>query len=204
VCVCVWGGGGGEGGGGGSGGGTHCRLTGAVTAPPTPRLAPHAACCATLCCDTLAHAHAPAPQGTYFLVADVSSLLRRGEDDVALCKRLTVEAGVTLIPISAFYASEARPHNLVRSGTSRMQRSACCGSRARVCGCVCVCVCVCVRMCYCTCRRRAIVSAHGMHHATQRRCMPPRRARPVLLRWLLMCAPQVLLLQGRREAGGGV
>ena len=53
-------------------------------------------------------------QGTYFLVADVSSLLRPGEDDVALCKRLTVEAGVTVIPLSAFYASGARPHHLVR------------------------------------------------------------------------------------------
>ncbi|KAF8065925.1 dapC [Scenedesmus sp. PABB004] len=53
-------------------------------------------------------------QGTYFLVADASSLLRPGEDDVALCKRLTAEAGVTLIPISAFYASDARPHHLVR------------------------------------------------------------------------------------------
>jgi aspartate/methionine/tyrosine aminotransferase len=53
-------------------------------------------------------------QGTYFLVADVSSWLRPGEDDVSLCKRLTAEAGVTLIPISAFYASDARPHHLVR------------------------------------------------------------------------------------------
>lgn len=53
-------------------------------------------------------------QGTYFLTADMSSMLKPGEDDVALCKRLTVEAGVTLIPLSAFYASDARPHNLVR------------------------------------------------------------------------------------------
>lgn len=53
-------------------------------------------------------------QGTYFLVADVSSLLRPGEDDVSLCKRLTAEAGVTLIPLSAFYASDQRPHHLVR------------------------------------------------------------------------------------------
>lgn len=40
--------------------------------------------------------------------------MRAGEDDVALCKRLTVEAGVTLIPVSAFYASDRRPHNYVR------------------------------------------------------------------------------------------
>jgi aspartate/methionine/tyrosine aminotransferase len=53
-------------------------------------------------------------QGTYFLTADMSSIMKPGEDDVALCKRLTVEAGVTLIPISAFYASDSRPHNLVR------------------------------------------------------------------------------------------
>jgi hypothetical protein len=53
-------------------------------------------------------------QGTYFLVADVSSLLKPGEDDVTFCKRLTSEAGVTLIPISAFYASDQRPHQLVR------------------------------------------------------------------------------------------
>lgn len=53
-------------------------------------------------------------QGTYFLTADMSSIMKPGEDDVALCKRLTVEAGVTLIPISAFYASDQRPHNLVR------------------------------------------------------------------------------------------
>jgi aspartate/methionine/tyrosine aminotransferase len=53
-------------------------------------------------------------QGTYFLVADVSPLLRPGEDDVALCKRLTTDAGVTLVPVSAFYASDTRPHHLVR------------------------------------------------------------------------------------------
>lgn len=33
---------------------------------------------------------------------------------MALCKRLTAEAGVTAIPISAFYASDQRPHHLVR------------------------------------------------------------------------------------------
>lgn len=53
-------------------------------------------------------------QGTYFLIADVSSIMRPGEDDVALCKRLTADAGVTLIPVSAFYASDQRPHNYVR------------------------------------------------------------------------------------------
>lgn len=53
-------------------------------------------------------------QGTYFLVADISKFLAQGEDDVAFCKRLTIEAGVTLIPVSAFYVSEKRPHHLVR------------------------------------------------------------------------------------------
>lgn len=45
-------------------------------------------------------------QGTYFLVADFAGLLPAGssEDDVQFCHRLTVEAGVTLIPVSAFYA----------------------------------------------------------------------------------------------------
>lgn len=37
---------------------------------------------------------------------------------MSLCKRLTVEAGVTLIPISAFYASDQRPHHLVRYALS--------------------------------------------------------------------------------------
>lgn len=53
-------------------------------------------------------------QGTYFLVADVSSFQKAGEDDVDFCKRLTAEAGVTLIPVSAFYASQQAPKHLVR------------------------------------------------------------------------------------------
>lgn len=53
-------------------------------------------------------------QGTYFLVADATPFLRPGEDDVAFCMRLTREAGVTLIPVSAFYTGEVRPHHLVR------------------------------------------------------------------------------------------
>ncbi len=58
--------------------------------------------------------HVLASNGTYFLVADVSKFLQAGEDDVAFCMRLTKEAGVTLIPVSAFYYSKQRPHNLVR------------------------------------------------------------------------------------------
>jgi len=51
--------------------------------------------------------------GTYFLVADVAGWLRDGEDDIALCRRLVLEAGVVLIPMSAFYV-DAPPRNLVR------------------------------------------------------------------------------------------
>lgn len=52
-------------------------------------------------------------QGTYFLTVDISAHLRAGEDDQAFAKRLTVEAGVTTIPISAFYEQDA-PRHLVR------------------------------------------------------------------------------------------
>ena len=51
--------------------------------------------------------------GTYFLVADMSRWLSGGEDDVGFCRRLVVEAGVVLIPMSAFY-EEAPPRGLVR------------------------------------------------------------------------------------------
>lgn len=52
-------------------------------------------------------------RGTYFLVADITPWLKDGEDDLAFCKRLVVEAGVVLIPMSAFYAEHA-PRGLVR------------------------------------------------------------------------------------------
>lgn len=53
--------------------------------------------------------------GTYFLVADASRVMKPGEDDVQLCHRLTAEAGVTLIPVSAFYTDRAAaPRGLVR------------------------------------------------------------------------------------------
>lgn len=52
--------------------------------------------------------------GAYFLVGDVSKFLREGEDDQAFCKRLTVEGGVTLIPISGFYVGPNPPKHLVR------------------------------------------------------------------------------------------
>ena len=47
--------------------------------------------------------------GTYFITADVSPL-GLGADDVALCKRMTVEAGVAAVPMSAFYDDEAPSH----------------------------------------------------------------------------------------------
>lgn len=51
--------------------------------------------------------------GTYFLVGDVERWLRPGEDDIGFCKRLVLEAGVVLIPMSAFYV-DAPPRSLVR------------------------------------------------------------------------------------------
>jgi len=54
-------------------------------------------------------------EGTYFLVADVAPFLQPGEDDVGFAKRLTVEGGVTVIPVSAFYADASKaPRHLVR------------------------------------------------------------------------------------------
>jgi len=52
--------------------------------------------------------------GTYFLVLDVSRWLRPDEDDAAFCQRLVVEAGVVLIPMSAFYEA-GPPRHLVRA-----------------------------------------------------------------------------------------
>ncbi len=51
--------------------------------------------------------------GTYFLVADVAAWQHDGEDDIAFARRLVIEAGVVVIPMSAFYL-DAPPRNLVR------------------------------------------------------------------------------------------
>ncbi|MEZ4365423.1 MAG: aminotransferase [Kofleriaceae bacterium] len=51
--------------------------------------------------------------GTYFQVADVAAWMRPDEDDVAFARRLVVDAGVVVIPMSAFYAADA-PRSLVR------------------------------------------------------------------------------------------
>ncbi len=47
--------------------------------------------------------------GTYFLTVDIRSVGFNG-DDVAFCRQITVDAGVTAIPISAFYATEPARH----------------------------------------------------------------------------------------------
>ncbi|HOV03564.1 MAG TPA: aminotransferase [Hyphomicrobiales bacterium] len=49
--------------------------------------------------------------GTYFLTADIGKLGLG--DDAEACKRLTIEAGVTAVPVSAFYENDA-PRNFVR------------------------------------------------------------------------------------------
>ncbi len=50
--------------------------------------------------------------GTYFLTVDTCPL-GLGADDTAICERLTFEAGVTAVPVSAFYQSDA-PGNFIR------------------------------------------------------------------------------------------
>jgi len=48
-------------------------------------------------------------QGTYFVTADVRPLGLK-QDDFEACRKLTVEAGVTAIPVSAFYGADAPKH----------------------------------------------------------------------------------------------
>ena len=52
------------------------------------------------------------PRGTYFVSADFNALGFNG-DDVAFCRHITMEAGVTAIPISAFYENHG-PDTFVR------------------------------------------------------------------------------------------
>ncbi|MFT5538838.1 MAG: N-succinyldiaminopimelate aminotransferase [Alphaproteobacteria bacterium] len=51
--------------------------------------------------------------GTYFLITDISGLAQEGEDDTDFVMRMTKEAGVAAIPVSAFYKNDP-PQNLVR------------------------------------------------------------------------------------------
>jgi N-succinyldiaminopimelate aminotransferase len=52
-------------------------------------------------------------QGSYFITADFRPLGFTG-DDVAFCRALTVEAKVTAIPVTAFYASANAPNHFAR------------------------------------------------------------------------------------------
>ncbi|MEC9347904.1 MAG: aminotransferase [Pseudomonadota bacterium] len=52
-------------------------------------------------------------QGTYFLNADIRSLGFNGTD-VEFCQQVTTEAGVTVVPVSAFYAGPDAPKHFVR------------------------------------------------------------------------------------------
>ncbi|WP_281017635.1 MULTISPECIES: aminotransferase [unclassified Minwuia] len=52
-------------------------------------------------------------QGTYFLNADIRSVGFEGSD-VDFCREITLNAGVTTVPVSAFYASEGARTNFVR------------------------------------------------------------------------------------------
>ena len=47
--------------------------------------------------------------GTYFITADMRSVGVE-DDDVTACRRLTMEAGVTAVPVSAFYQADAPTH----------------------------------------------------------------------------------------------
>jgi aspartate/methionine/tyrosine aminotransferase len=52
---------------------------------------------------------------TYFLIADIKALPLGEYDDVEFCTQMTIDPGVTLIPVSAFYENrQAAPKTLVR------------------------------------------------------------------------------------------
>ncbi len=55
----------------------------------------------------------PQPDGTYFLSADFSAFGYNG-DDAAFCRTMTTEAGVTAIPVSAFFEGPRAPNTFVR------------------------------------------------------------------------------------------
>ncbi len=52
-------------------------------------------------------------QGTYFITADFTALGFDG-DDVAFCRHITEQAGVTAIPVSAFYETGGAPRHYAR------------------------------------------------------------------------------------------
>ncbi|NQV43407.1 MAG: aminotransferase [Rhodospirillales bacterium] len=51
------------------------------------------------------------PDGTYFLNADIRPTGFSG-DDVAFCQKMTQDAGVTMLPVSAFYIESEHPDQL--------------------------------------------------------------------------------------------
>ena len=51
--------------------------------------------------------------GTYFVTTDFRPLGFNGTDE-DFCRHITVEAGVTAVPVSAFYQSEAAPRHFAR------------------------------------------------------------------------------------------
>lgn len=51
-------------------------------------------------------------QGTYFLTCDFSGL-GIGTDDIEVCRKMVEEAGVAVVPVSAFYGDDA-PSNFIR------------------------------------------------------------------------------------------
>jgi aminotransferase len=55
-----------------------------------------------------------APEGAYYVMADISRLARPGEDDTAFARRLAREAGVASVPGSSFHSDPSRGHHLVR------------------------------------------------------------------------------------------
>jgi aspartate/methionine/tyrosine aminotransferase len=59
-------------------------------------------------------------QGTYFLTADFTPLGFDG-DDVAFCRYITRQAGVTAIPLSAFYDAPDPPRHYVRFAFCKRQ-----------------------------------------------------------------------------------
>ena len=48
-------------------------------------------------------------QGTYFITADFRPLGFNGDDE-AFCRHITTEAGVTAVPVSAFYQDDPPRH----------------------------------------------------------------------------------------------
>jgi N-succinyldiaminopimelate aminotransferase len=63
-------------------------------------------------------------QGTYFITADFAPLCAPGGfngDDVAFCRHITEQAGVTAIPVTAFYDQPGAPRNYARFAFCKQQ-----------------------------------------------------------------------------------